>query len=141
MPAAAHVYEIFVNAPPERVWQALIDPEFTRRYFHGTRFESEFGSGTPYRNVLGDGRVAVDGLKTLLETGEAMPGVDDAGLEGFDRGYAHEARARALALLGRLEEATVERDAARGTSIDDPEDRAIFDGDLAAPPWFDLPVG
>ena len=38
----AHVYEIFIRASRERVWNALIDPEYTTQYFHGTRFESSF---------------------------------------------------------------------------------------------------
>ena len=37
---AAHVYEIFIKAPRERVWQALIAEADTVQYFHGTRFES-----------------------------------------------------------------------------------------------------
>jgi hypothetical protein len=27
-----HAYEVYVSAPPERVWQAITDPEMTRRY-------------------------------------------------------------------------------------------------------------
>ena len=61
-----------------------------------------------------------------------------AGLDDFDLAYAHEARARALACLGRLDEAAGELAAARAVPIADDEDRAIVDGDLAAGPWFGL---
>lgn len=304
----AHVYEIFIKATPERVWNALIDPEHTRRYFHATSFESTFEPGAPYTCVMADGAPAVDGvievfepptrlvmtwhvlydaaladespgrvewhltpanddgtatrvrlrhgdlgaspltwshvrigwveivdgLKTLLETGEPLGGVTweeddgdaasitsgwhraeaaaannatwalldrdelderardellehayasayhwakvvdatpahaarahwllsrchvvlghgelalhhaersagivaDADLGDFDLGYAHEARARALASLGRTDEAAAARRAAESTPINDPEDRSIFDADLAAEPWF-----
>ena len=48
----AHIYEIFIRAPRERVWNALIDPEFTTQYFHGTRFESSFEPGARFVNRI-----------------------------------------------------------------------------------------
>jgi uncharacterized protein YndB with AHSA1/START domain len=307
VPATVHVYEIFINAPLQRVWDALLDPEYTRQYFHGTTFLSDFRPGSGYRNVLPGDRDAVegvieeidpphrlvmtwhvlydaalaaeppgrvewrltsandegsvtrvtlrhgdlalspltwenvrlgwveilDGFKTLLETGRPMPSVvtsdeersaeeieggwhrtqaitannsvwelldtespdptellsrayaaayhwaratgltaengaraswllsrchvvlghaelamhqaDEcsaavalAGLQDFDLAYAHEARARALAALGRLDEAATELDAARSVAIADEDDRQVFESDLAAPPWFGL---
>jgi uncharacterized protein YndB with AHSA1/START domain len=307
VPATAHVYEIYIHAPIERVWDALLDPEFTTQYFHGTTFVSDPRPGSGFRNVLpGDrdaadgvievidpphrlvmtwhvlhdaalaaerpGRVEwrlaaandegsvtrvtlrhgdlaespltwervrlgwveiLDGFKTLLETGHPMPAVQtseqpatdvdiegtwhrsqaiaannsvwdmldreppdvtellsrayaaayhwaraanrtaehaaraawllsrchvvcghgelalhhadecaavvaDAGLQDFDLGYAHEARARALAALGRSVDARSELDAACSVQIADPDDRAIFESDLAAAPWFGL---
>jgi hypothetical protein len=59
-------------------------------------------------------------------------------LADFDLGYAHEARARALACLGRLDEAAQEFAAARAVEVADDDDREIFEGDLAAEPWFGL---
>ena len=311
MSAPQHVYEIFVKAAPDTVWQAITDPEYTRRYFHRTAIESTFEPGAPYRYVLPDGSGAVDGtieevergrrlvmtwhvlydtdladepvsrvewtlaaanddasitrvtlrhrdlarspgtwanvrlgwvavldgMKTLLETGAELGGVstpdrpadcdvvadwhraqgieannsawelldgrelsaveaddlmarayaaayhwaraagagpentaraawllsrvhavlghgdlalhhadrctaicDEAGLHDFDRAYAHEARARALASLGRTDEAVAAYQAAAATPIADPEDRAVVDGDLAAGPWFGVLV-
>ena len=29
------VYQVFIKAPPERIWEAITTPQFTRRYFHG----------------------------------------------------------------------------------------------------------
>lgn len=82
--------------------------------------------------VLGHGELALHHAdRTALV-------VDEAGLRDFDLGYAHEARARALACLGRLDEATRELELARSVEVADAEDRAIFDGDLAAEPWFGL---
>jgi hypothetical protein len=64
---------------------------------------------------------------------------DEAGVLGdFDLAYAHESRARALALLGRLAEAAEHRAAAMAVSIADADDRSIFESDLAAEPWFGL---
>ena len=311
MAAAAHVYEIFIRASRERVWQALTAENDTVRYFHGTRFESTFEPGAPFVNRIvaadqpaadgvievfeppsrlvytwhvlydaamseeapgrvewvltpanGDGSVTrvtvrhgalalspltwehvrlgwveiIDGLKTWLETGEALPGVDIGGgdveatsvqadwhraqaieannstwefLDGrdhsadeadellerayaashhwrraagtgpvnlaraswlisrahatlghgevalhhaeqcaahaaaagddaadFDHAYALEAQARALAALGRVDEATAVKAEATAFPIADDEDRSIVEADLAAGPWF-----
>lgn len=305
----AHRYEIFVAAPRQRVWDALLGEEFTTKYFHGTRFESTFEPGARFVNrivesgapavdgtieviepptrlvytwhvlydatmaaeppgrvewVLADANEAgtvtrvtlrhgdlafspatwrhvqlgwvaiIDGMKTLLETGRPMPPVDDETSEersevdaawhrreaaaannaafelldgreldvesaatlmdrvhaasyhwaladgatplhlaraaylvgkataaigrggealvhadryerlleeapdaaDFDRAYAHELRARALAAAGRIGEAREERRRAEEFEIADEDDRAIVLGDLAAGPWF-----
>ena len=308
----AHIYEIFIRAPRERVWNALIDPEFTTQYFHGTRFESSFEPGARFVNriveqdraaadgtievfdpperlvytwhVLYDAEMAeeppgrvewtltpatedgsvtrvtmrhgdlamspktwesvrvgwvgiLDSMKTLLETGEPLPPVDTGERAGasevegkwhrmqgvaannstwelldgrpltddeaddllgrayaatyhwrraegatavnaargswlvsrchavlghgelalhharrssahvqeagdlaadFDHAYAHEATARALACLGRLDEARAELALANAVEIADPEDRAIVESDLKSEPWFGL---
>ena len=307
-----HVYEIFIRASRERVWNALIDPEYTTQYFHGTRFESSFEQGAPFvSRIVAQDRPAVDGtievfeppsrlvytwhalydaemaaeppsrvewtlapasedgavtrvtmrhgdlgmspktwesvrvgwvavldsMKTLLETGEPLPSVDTGDraaasevdgkwhrmqgvvannstwelLDGrqltddeaddllgrayaatyhwrradgatavnaargswlvsrchavlgqgelalhharrssahvqeagdlaadFDHAYAHEATARALACLGRLDEARAELALAAAVEIADPEDRAIIESDLKSEPWFGL---
>lgn len=58
----------------------------------------------------------------------------------FDRVYAIEAKARALACLDRLDEAGPLRQAAieAVAQIADEEDRKILEGDVEAPPWFGL---
>jgi uncharacterized protein YndB with AHSA1/START domain len=61
-----------------------------------------------------------------------------AELEDFDLAYAHEALARALACLGRDDEARYELAAAHEIPIADPEDRELVESDLAAGPWFGL---
>ena len=313
MAAARHVYEVYIGATPEQVWQGITDPVFTRQYFHHTGLESTFEQGAPHRFVLPDGSDAVvgtieecdpprrlvmtwsaqyrpelaaeppsrvtwvltpvgegltrlvlehgdlakspqtwasvehgwnwvlDGLKTLVETGASLPDIaegaqdppaedpegewhrtmgiaanngtwdwlgkppsertpDDeeamtqsayaaayhwakaarrtpandaraqwllsrvwavrsvgeialhhaercatavaaAGLEDFDLAYAHEARARALACLGRMDEAAGELAAAHAVVVVDPEDKTIVDDDLVAGPWYGLIAG
>ena len=41
------VYVNTIKTTPERLWQALTDPEFTRRYWYGTRVESDWQEGSP----------------------------------------------------------------------------------------------
>jgi uncharacterized protein YndB with AHSA1/START domain len=31
------VYQVFIKATPEQIWEAIIDPDFTTKYFHGSR--------------------------------------------------------------------------------------------------------
>jgi uncharacterized protein YndB with AHSA1/START domain len=33
------VYQVFIKASPERIWEAITNPEFTTRYFYGARIE------------------------------------------------------------------------------------------------------
>jgi len=40
------VYQAFIKAAPERVWQAIIEPDLTMRFFHGARI-----TNTPDRHV------------------------------------------------------------------------------------------
>ena len=67
MAAARHQYEIYIRATPEQVWEALLDPAFTRQYFHGTAFDRPPVQGEPYRTSLPDGSPAVDGTVEVLD--------------------------------------------------------------------------
>ena len=31
------VYQVFIKATPEQIWEAIIDPDLTTKYFHGSR--------------------------------------------------------------------------------------------------------
>ncbi|HEY1980327.1 MAG TPA: SRPBCC family protein [Xanthobacteraceae bacterium] len=55
------VYTIYIAAPPEKVWQALIAAEFTRKYFWERSVEIEPKRGGRFALVLPDGRVNVKG--------------------------------------------------------------------------------
>jgi uncharacterized protein YndB with AHSA1/START domain len=37
------LYNVFIRATPEQVWDAITRPEFTERYFHGVRVEVRDG--------------------------------------------------------------------------------------------------
>ena len=52
---ATQVYSVFIRATPEQVWDGITKPEFTTRYFHGTKIDSTFEPGTPYLSVAGEG--------------------------------------------------------------------------------------
>ena len=37
---ATQVYQVFIKASPEAIWEAITQPEFTERYFYGARIEN-----------------------------------------------------------------------------------------------------
>jgi uncharacterized protein YndB with AHSA1/START domain len=37
------VYQVFIRATPEQIWEAITQPEFTEQYFHGVRIEVRDG--------------------------------------------------------------------------------------------------
>jgi uncharacterized protein YndB with AHSA1/START domain len=62
MTLTAHVYQIYIAAPPEQVWSAITESEWTRRYFHTTEFVEPPRQGRPYRKVGAQGQPTVDGM-------------------------------------------------------------------------------
>jgi uncharacterized protein YndB with AHSA1/START domain/DNA-binding transcriptional ArsR family regulator len=46
MPNPEFVYTTYINTTPERLWQALTDPAFTRRYW-GLHFDTDWKAGSP----------------------------------------------------------------------------------------------
>ncbi|GAA5130880.1 ArsR/SmtB family transcription factor [Pseudonocardia adelaidensis] len=61
----AFVYTTFITTTPERLWQALTDPAFTRRYW-GVTFETDWRPGSPMVWEQGGHRV-VDPEQVVLE--------------------------------------------------------------------------
>ena len=54
------VYNIVIKATPEAVWEAITKPEFTERYFYGSRITvvpDHYSSLGPSDDVRGDERV------------------------------------------------------------------------------------
>ena len=33
------VYQLFIKATPEQIWEAITQPEFTQKYFYASRVE------------------------------------------------------------------------------------------------------
>ena len=42
------VFEIYIKTTPERLWQALTDPEMRSKYQFGSRFSADFTPGSRY---------------------------------------------------------------------------------------------
>jgi len=55
------VYVTYIRTSPERLWKALTSAEFTQQYWFGVRAESEWTTGSAWRLMFPDGRVADSG--------------------------------------------------------------------------------
>ncbi len=61
MAESRFVYVTYVRTTPAKLWQALIEPEFTRRYWCETGQESTWQVGSSWRIMIPDGRVGDSG--------------------------------------------------------------------------------
>ena len=121
-------------AAPERDEAAL-------RHAYAAAYHWERAAGAGPANQA---RAAYMVSKVLLATGQAARALVSAdqcrswcvghGLADFDLAYAHEARARALAALGRDAESAQAWREALAVPIADPEDRALVEQDFADSP-------
>jgi len=51
------VYVTYIRTTPQKLWDALIKPEFTRQYWNGVYHESSWKPGAPWKLMIPDGRV------------------------------------------------------------------------------------
>jgi uncharacterized protein YndB with AHSA1/START domain len=97
---ATQVYQVFIKASPEKIWEAIITPDLTVQYFHGARIEN-----TPERHAAygpngekwGDGAMLeYDPPRRLVHEWRSMYDPDLAGepasrvsweIEPYDDGY------------------------------------------------------
>jgi uncharacterized protein YndB with AHSA1/START domain/DNA-binding transcriptional ArsR family regulator len=54
--APKQVYQVFIRATPEQVWDAITKPEFTARYFFGSKVDTSGEAGAPIRHYAPDGK-------------------------------------------------------------------------------------
>jgi uncharacterized protein YndB with AHSA1/START domain len=55
------VYVSYIRTTPEKLWKALLSPEFTRRYWFGSWQECDWQLGSPWRLIAPDGTVTDEG--------------------------------------------------------------------------------
>ena len=86
------VFEIYIKASPERVWDAITDPAVRAKYNFGAGIRSDWRPGAPLsfgspnaNGLLGEGEILeVDPPRRLVHTMVALWG-DDVKEEGFSR--------------------------------------------------------
>ena len=86
------VFEIYIRTTPERLWEAITDPEIRAKYNFGARLESDWTVGSRFEMVspnadalLGEGvNLEVDPPRRLVQTMIALWG-DDVIAEGTSR--------------------------------------------------------
>ena len=78
------VFEIYIRTTPERLWDAITDPEIRSKYHFGSRIESDFTPGSRFEMVhpgaddlLGEGEnLEVDPPRRLVQSMRALWGPD-----------------------------------------------------------------
>ena len=52
------IFEIYIKTTPERLWQAITDPEMRRKYNFGAIVTSDWTPGSRYRGVGGEATIS-----------------------------------------------------------------------------------
>src|SRR5262245_32556417 len=86
------IFEIYIKTTPERLWQAITDPDMRRKYNFGVRVNSEWTAGSRYEGVspnasgpLMEGEnLEVDPPRRLVQSFRALWG-DDVKRAGTSR--------------------------------------------------------
>ena len=47
------IYRIYIETTPEKIWEAITDPEWSEKYYYGTRVDYDLNPGGAYRAVPG----------------------------------------------------------------------------------------
>ena len=55
------IYVTYIRTTAEKLWRALLEPEFTRKYWCNTHQESEWKRGATWKMIIPDGTVADSG--------------------------------------------------------------------------------
>ena len=88
----AKVYEIYIRTTPERLWEAIVDPEIRAKYNFGAGVDSDWKVGSPLKMgvssmgvELGEGEILeIDPPRRLVHTMTALWS-DDVKSEGATR--------------------------------------------------------
>jgi uncharacterized protein YndB with AHSA1/START domain len=90
------VFEIYIKTTPERLWQAITDPDLRRKYNFGVLVQNDWQVGSRYEGIAGDGKLfprgailegenlEVDPPRRLVQSFRALWG-DDVKAEGTSR--------------------------------------------------------
>jgi uncharacterized protein YndB with AHSA1/START domain len=61
MASSRFVYVTYIRTTPEKLWQALLEPEFTRQYWAETWQDCTWEVGASWKLMIPDGRVGDSG--------------------------------------------------------------------------------
>ncbi len=84
------VFEIYIKTTPERLWEAITDPELRRKYTFGVGVESDWSKGSDYRGVaagtaiMSGENLEVDPPRRLVQSFNALWS-DEVKAEGTSR--------------------------------------------------------
>lgn len=72
MAKSQFVYVTYIRTTPEKLWQALIKPEFTRKFWCATWQDCEWKKGATWKIVVPGGRIADSGEVVEIESGKKL---------------------------------------------------------------------
>lgn len=72
MAESSFVYVTYIRTTPEKLWQALIEPEFTRRFWVETWQVCDWKVGSSWKLMIPDGRVGDSGEVVEIEPGKKL---------------------------------------------------------------------
>jgi uncharacterized protein YndB with AHSA1/START domain len=61
MAESQFVYVTFIRTTPDKLWRALMEPEFTRQFWFDTIQESDWKPGASWKILFADGRIGDSG--------------------------------------------------------------------------------
>lgn len=61
MTGSRFIYVTYIRTTPEKLWAALIEPEFTKQYWAGTYQVSDWKVGSDWKIMIPDGRIGDSG--------------------------------------------------------------------------------
>jgi uncharacterized protein YndB with AHSA1/START domain len=67
MAESRFVYVTYIRTTRQKLWQALFDPEFTRKYWCETWQDCEWKAGASWRLMIPDGRIGDSGEIVEIE--------------------------------------------------------------------------
>ena len=86
-----NLFEIYIRTTPERLWEAIVDPDQRARYSFGVRVDSDFSPGSEYRSgvpgvveIAAGENLEVDPPRRLVQSFRALWS-DDVAAAGESR--------------------------------------------------------
>ena len=67
MPEVRFVHVTYIRTTPEKLWNALLKPEFTQQYWFAAWHESNWSPGADWKLCIPDGRVGHQGKVLEIE--------------------------------------------------------------------------
>lgn len=67
MAKPTHIYQTYIDATLQVVWDAITDGDQTVQYYYGTRVESDWEAGSSIRYLSPDGAIVADGEIRIVD--------------------------------------------------------------------------
>jgi uncharacterized protein YndB with AHSA1/START domain len=67
MSSERFVYVTYIRTTAEKLWDALVEPEFTRAYWCGTWADTTWEVGSSWKMMIPDGRIADSGKVVVFD--------------------------------------------------------------------------